>query len=488
MKVENFNQSYANWGNRNVAVRQNVRQVQPQFTGSPALIKARVEDLLPNKAFIKFMEKFKVLKGELGGILITAAGTGLVAPIFIAYNPFVKAKKDATPEEKQEIENTKKYTAMRQPISAVLAALFQAGALGPIDKFLEKMSNDKEFSKNFWLTLDQSALQKKSYLERQIKKEMKNEATTYASRKEFKAELDKRVKAKEAEQISDLAKVLEKHGEIKIGERAVDQKTIADVINKQIDAYIDDASKMQIQKGGYEFYVNRATALVKYQDHFKDVFSPDKLPKEEKALENYLLNARNNAPNKEIKDIIQEILEHPANVRESRCKRTLERIDTILKSCEGNYTPGRYFETLLDRNKQLKDMIESLEASKITNPETLEPKKVNEIIEEITKKCHYDIHDSKLHKLLDGSGTFQTNFKDLKTKVYEDIIKGYKKLVENKFKGFSQMSKVAIGVCITLPITCTMLNWVYPRFMDLVFPDLAGTKKSKGVEKNGGEK
>ena len=60
-------------------------------------------------------------------------------------------------------------------------------------------------------------------------------------------------------------------------------------------------------------------------------------------------------------------------------------------------------------------MIESLEALKITNPETLDSKKVNEIIEEITKKCHYDIHDSKLHKLLDGSGTFQTNFKVLIT-------------------------------------------------------------------------
>lgn len=488
MKVEKINQNYANWGYKNIAVRQNVRQGQPQFTGTPALIKTRVEDLLPNKAFIKFMEKFKVLKGELGGILITAAGTGLVAPIFIAYNPFVKAKKDATPEEKQEIENTKKYTAMRQPISAVLAALFQAGALGPIDKFLEKMSNDPEFSKNFWLTLDQSALQKKTYLERQIKKEMKNEATTYGSRKEFKAELDRRVKAKEAEQISDLAKVLEKHGEIRIGDRAVDKKTIADVINKQIDAYIDDANKMRISKGGYEFYVNRATALVKHQHIFKDMLNPENLPKGDKALENYLLNAKNNASDKEVKDIIQEILEHPANVRESRCKRTLERINTILKTCENDYTPGKYYESLLERDNQLKAKIESLEASKIKNFEMLNPEKVNQILEEITQKCHYDIHDLKLHKLLDGSGTFQTNFKDLKTKIYEDIIKGYKGLVENKFKGFTQMSKVAIGVCITLPITCTMLNWVYPRFMDLVFPDLAGTKKNKGVEKNGGEK
>ena len=110
------------------------------------------------------MKKLDVLKGELGGILITALGTGLVAPIFIAYNPFVKAPKDATPEEKQEVENTKQYTAMRQPISAVLAALFQAGVLNPIDKCLDKWTNDPNYSKNVRVDLDQSALNKRKLL------------------------------------------------------------------------------------------------------------------------------------------------------------------------------------------------------------------------------------------------------------------------------------------------------------------------------------
>ena len=32
---------------------------------------------------------------------------------------------------------------MRQPISAVLAALFQAGVLNPIDKCLDKWTNDQ---------------------------------------------------------------------------------------------------------------------------------------------------------------------------------------------------------------------------------------------------------------------------------------------------------------------------------------------------------
>ena len=74
-------------------------------------------------------------------------------------------------------------------------------------------------------------------------------------------------------------------------------------------------------------------------------------------------------------------------------------------------------------------------------------------------------------------------------KIYKDITKGYKNVIEKRYKGFNQISKIAIGLCITLPISCTALNWVYPRFMDLFFPKLSGKKKddSKKVENGGGK-
>ena len=49
------------------------------------------------------MKKLEWLKGEIGGIIITAIGTGTVAPIFIAFNPFARAPKNATPDEKKKI-------------------------------------------------------------------------------------------------------------------------------------------------------------------------------------------------------------------------------------------------------------------------------------------------------------------------------------------------------------------------------------------------
>lgn len=72
--------------------------------------------------FIKFDEYFNKNK-EQKIILVTAFGTGVVAPIVLALNPIAK-----------EDENTKKYTALRQPLSAGLAVISQVGINIPVAK------------------------------------------------------------------------------------------------------------------------------------------------------------------------------------------------------------------------------------------------------------------------------------------------------------------------------------------------------------------
>ena len=144
MKVEKINQNYS-------AIRREVKNSGaasiPNFAGS-ANLKNQIMEFIPNKKAINIMNKLTWLKGEIGGILITALGTGAVAPIFIAYNPFVKAPKGASKEQKKDVENTKKYTAMRQPVSAVLAILIQSSILKPIDKGLEILFNNPKYAKN----------------------------------------------------------------------------------------------------------------------------------------------------------------------------------------------------------------------------------------------------------------------------------------------------------------------------------------------------
>ena len=114
-------------------------------------------------------------EGEAAGIGITAIGTGAVAPWPIAYNPIVnyKLKKSgATPEEVEEKHKTQKYSAWRQPVSAVLAIIFQLGVQKPIQKTLDFWTNNPATAEIFNGTIyNRSFLKDEKYLERHVKKE-----------------------------------------------------------------------------------------------------------------------------------------------------------------------------------------------------------------------------------------------------------------------------------------------------------------------------
>lgn len=490
MKVENIKNNYV--GNRYQPAKS-----APNFRGTipTSTIKTTEEilkEILPNRKALNFINKFEKLRGELGGILITAIGTGLVAPFSIAFNPFVKAKPDATEEEKEELSKTKKYTAMRQPISAVLAALFQAGAIVPIDRFLDKISNDPEYSKNLWLELDQSAIQKKEYIKRIIKKEMKEDpVTSKLSKKDFDIELDRRVKEKQAEQLDKIADIFKETGQIKIGQRALPNSEVAEYINNKIDDYIEDAIARQIdEKEGFPFYTQRATTLIENKSQLQDILSEKKLSElkdNPRELRNYLLSLRDNPENIGIQKILDEIITVPDAIRESRCVRTLERIEKIETACDGKFTPEKYLETMLERNEILEEKIAALKASKISDTSKATAESIKETINKLIEICHYDAENPKARAIYDNTNTFQNNLEKLGAKIRKDIAKQYKEVLEHKYKGFGQITKVIIGVCITLPITCTALNWVYPRFMAKFFPNLAKTDKTD-ENKNGGDK
>ena len=166
----------------------------PAFTGATAKgfesmskIKERFLALFPENITkrLNFINKFEPLRGEKGGIITTAVGTGLVAPFPIAFNPLVKAKPGATEEEKEELSKTKKYSAWRQPVSAAVAIALQVPILKVIDRILDNWHNNPEYSKNLWILSDRSALNtdsykkdqyKDCYLGRQIDKELKSKS------------------------------------------------------------------------------------------------------------------------------------------------------------------------------------------------------------------------------------------------------------------------------------------------------------------------
>ena len=109
-------------------------------------------DIMPGK--IKKMVKIHEGMGEVQNQLINATGTGLVAPLFIKYNPISKTDED-----------TRTYTAWRQPVSAVLAVGTQAAIVVPFNKIIKHAADIGYFSTRYNSTLFPSD----DYLKKEIK-------------------------------------------------------------------------------------------------------------------------------------------------------------------------------------------------------------------------------------------------------------------------------------------------------------------------------
>jgi hypothetical protein len=502
MKIDSVKQNYhtgysayKKGSNNTQAPSYSVSQNSPSFTGNKL---TETQELFLNlfpkmeRRLYNIMTKVSdYAKGEVGGIVINAIGTGAVAPWFIAFNPFVKAKPDATPEEKEEVSKTKKYTAMRQPVSAALAILIQVGVQKPIDKFLQNVTNNPDISKYFkgWV-LNQASLQDEKYITRQI-----NKGNIKLKENETVKDAVARIKQ---EQVDAIVKTLADEGKIKMGKFDIDNAAVAEVLNNRIDDYIASARDQQIDNPHYRKYIVRAAELHDNEKILKGILGKEalsKLPKlkdgsvDPKELKNYLREQRKNAPNIEVKRILNEIVHDMDSTRESLCTRTIERIQKIKDACNQHYSMDKYRDYLKEFNETYETKIKDLEALKIENVKTAKPEEIQEVIKKLVSTCSFDdkAEGGRLSKIFRDSGDFKpvSNWKDLETKVYEDVVKSYKEFVGLKYGIFKQLSKVAVGVAVTLPITCYALNWVYPRFMDIFFPSLGKSNTEAKTEQTG---
>lgn len=557
MKVDSVKQNYQNGysahnkgHNPQIYEYGSVAQSSPAFTGatsrafeSMAKIEERFRNLFPKREnkLLKIFDWFERFRGEKGGIVTTAVGTGFVAPFPIAFNPLVKAKPGATEEEKEELKKTKRYSAWRQPVSAFVAIMLQVPILRVIDRVLDTWHNNPKYSKNLWILSDRSNLNtdsykkdqyKDCYLGRQLSKELKNKSlddilVAESMEKidgEKKADTIKRIiKHRSDKQIEDVATEIRRDGQMMINQRAVPNEALAGVVNGQIDDYakeirklkIDDEIKIDPKTGknlesGIEFYTNRSRQLVRNENVLKEILSFDKLPKldsnPEKVdpvklnayLQEYIdgkkLTSEGKKINKDVEQLLKEITNKQEGVRSSRCSRTLERIDTIKEACHDNYSMETYREYMVNQNKELETLADSFEKLKIPqgdiDSKAVTSDVIKSTIKNIEEKCIINSNDKKVADLLDSSSIFETDAKTLGNKVAKDITKAFKKFVDTNYKGTNQITKILVGCFITLPITCCTLNWIYPRFMEIFFPNLAGIKKGDNVQQaqNGGNK
>lgn len=481
---------------------------QPSFSGGMTSMQREIMNTLPHRAAIERMKSMEWLKGEIGGILLTALGTGLVAPIFIGYNPFVKPPKNATPEQKEDIKNTKLYTAMRQPISAGLAILFQASVQKYIDRGLDKVFHNPKMSGLAGLTHDLQEFEQKSVIEERVAEQIEKAGykkpslirswfskEARAQRKAYEEAFEAGVDAINDQKIEELTTYLEENGKIRIGKRHLDSETFTQIINKQIDEYIKDAESLKKTDKEIARYVERAELLINNEDHLRELFKD--IPVEEtyattdekvlKPLYKRTENILRDLVKKEPKDspvqvILKEILELPEDLRADKVRRTFNRIKKIREMCgDAGFTPDNYEEALILRNNILEEKKVKLLRAKIKDPSKLNEHTLHSILGKVIEICGVK-EGNVVHDILRDTSTFGIKGDKLKRKIYKDVVKGYKDLIDKHALSMSQFTKIAVGVLVTLPITCTALNWIYPRFMDLFFPNLSGAKKDKKEE------
>lgn len=516
IKVNSFNYNNGYTGLKKTQGRKS----NPNFTGSVAK-PVNFANYLKQTKLIKFMQKLKWFDGEQGRILITAIGTGAIAPLFIAWNPYVKPKEGATQEEKDNLKKTQKYTAMRQPISAALAIPIQMSLVKPIEKGLDVIFNNPHYSKKLPIYMDKSALQDDKYIERQEKAKLKGQNL---NKEERKAKLSENVKKVKEEQISKVANDFLQTGEIRIREGAdgiVDNKSTAEALKNEIRGYMSDANflrydsldnnelekllanpdvELQEITKGKDFYAQRAETLVNNQTELRKVLGSE-LPKENAEITEYLKRHISNTEDEKLKEVYQEIIDLPdPDSQASRCSRTIERIDKIERICGGrnSFTKEKYLQYMTEDEAELTRRLRKFAEVYKSLDET--PEGIKKAISELAENCRFDTNNSKLNTIFHDISTFGENSSTLKEKICKDIVKGYKSMLSKRYRFMKEVAGISLGMFVTVPITCHALNWVYPRFMELFLPNLASSKAPKATNaqtatnvqnatnKSGGEK
>lgn len=391
---------------------------------------------------VQALNKLSKCVGEVPNILINAIGTAIVAPIFIKYNFLSKTDED-----------TRTYSALRQPISAVLAVLIQAGVVIPVNSLLDNASNKNNgyFSH---MKYDKSCFQDLDYLKSSIKK-----ANPGMSKSEI-AKLAEHQQLEQLQTLIDNAKQSHKIEYISNGElRTLPEKEYKQLLKQTTDdllKHVDtnlaryDGEKFDNQFKRGEFLRTNAQDVKKV---LKEIETKANTAKSEAELSTWF-KLKNKAMKKE--EVPQELIDIVNEISDRANIKTIkEKVKDVEFKC-AEYTKCESKQEVLNK---------TFEHIEIKKNAMLEEKS---IIDKMRKVIFSDGPVSKVFE--EAKHLKESDF------VYELALKHTKNVASN-LKGYKQIAGILVGL-VTLPISCYMLNWAYPRLMDTFFPKLSKSKKA----------
>ena len=87
----------------------------------------------------------------------------------------------------------------------------------------------------------------------------------------------------------------------------------------------------------------------------------------------------------------------------------------------------------------------------------------------------------EIEDYLDEIVTKQEDHRLFKFKLSKEVAAELQKVVKNNLKAHKQITGLIVSF-LMLPVSCSLLNWCYPRFMDIFFPKLSNKKHPKEIK------
>lgn len=478
-------------------------QKQPSFGKT---IKAATFDDLVNQIIVKrylgkfgsTMKKLTDTVGEIQNILFIGFGTAFIAPIFIAFNPI--AKQD---------EKTKKYSALRQPISAIITTAVSLGINMPVAKAVEKWSAEGRVEK-----FDTSASPSDEYLKTRYKKIMKNFDNLKGVDKQYFDMLDtKDIKSRED--------FLKKYKDFNIFSKEISDATLKNASKKLLDSANPNAltnmtvRDFLIKNMGFELdpidnkILNVDLAKSKLQNTTAMEFLKKFGYTSDEIDENKLRTFVN-------ENFYKAHLAKEAKISEAAAKEFIEAFENMAKNNNLSMESLKDVEELLIQKlskcgfssmerKTITRLAENLISEEMKNKETISMKNLFKVLE-----IHKDFHKNnkilnmsvvdflkELHNKMNieeavsaaKTKKIQPSKKEILLFIEEhakEIAKNFAEKNKTNFKAYKNIQGIVLSL-IVLPFSCGFLNWSYPRVMEKLFPNLVDNKPAQKAEEKGGK-
>lgn len=448
----------------NQPLNQGSKQVAFGAKYSSVEIGQKIDSFMPYS--VKMAKKLSSGLGEVQNTMINAIGTGLIAPIFIKFNPLSKSDED-----------TRTYAAWRQPISAVLTVLTNVYlTVKPFDKIMETAYNKGVFGENY----NRTAFQDEKFIAREIKKQHPDFSQT---------QIDNEVKARVKQQKEKLLNDIRNNDTIEISKAKkpglfkINSGIFNNAVNGAIETLIDsekiERKRLTDEKNVYrvrrrEFYRTNNQKTLEYVSEMENILNETDLKKVKSALKEKLKGLKGK-DQQELKLITEEVLD-------------------IGRGNISNSDQTAFIEVMKDKIQKVKNTAAKYGPDKMADKTAVENAVKQELADRIAaidknlafyERIQKEIKNGKTVKEIEAM--FSTEVKSNKRLATKGIIFAqrvadtFKQQIKGSLKCHKQIGGVILGL-VAAPFSCELLNIAYPIFMDKFFPNLSN-KKGKANNK-----